>query len=100
MTGGVAKPAAKLRYCPIPHEEENMITAYILIHTEVGVVGPVAAELSEIKGVASAEGLTGPYDVIARVEARNLDELGKLVVRRVQAVPGVIRTLTCPVIHL
>jgi DNA-binding Lrp family transcriptional regulator len=79
---------------------ENMIAAYILIHTEVGVVGPVAAEVSEIKGVASAEGLTGPYDVIARVEARNLDELGKLVVRGVQAVPGVIRTLTCPVIHL
>lgn len=77
-----------------------MIAAYILIHTEVGVVGPVAAEVSEIKGVASAEGLTGPYDVIARVEARNLDELGKLVVRRVQTVPGVIRTLTCPVIHL
>jgi DNA-binding Lrp family transcriptional regulator len=80
--------------------EENMIAAYILIHTEVGVVGSVAAEVAEIKGVASAEGLTGPYDVIARVEARSLDELGKLVIRRVQAVPGVIRTLTCPVIHL
>ena len=77
-----------------------MIAAYILIQTEVGVIGSVAAEVAGIKGVASAEAVTGPYDVIARAEARNLDELGKLVVRRVQAVPGVIRTLTCPVIHL
>jgi hypothetical protein len=42
----------------------------------------------------------GPYDVIVRAEARNLDELGKLVVARVQAVDGITRTLTCPVVHL
>jgi DNA-binding Lrp family transcriptional regulator len=77
-----------------------MIAAYILIQTEVGEVGPVATEVAGIKGVASAEAVTGPYDVIARAEARNLDELGKLVVRRVQDVPGITRTLTCPVVHL
>jgi len=77
-----------------------MIAAYILIQTEVGVVGSVAAEIAGVKGVASAEAVTGPYDVIARAEARNLDELGKLVVRRVQDVPGITRTLTCPVVHL
>jgi hypothetical protein len=38
--------------------------------------------------------------VIMRVEARNLDELGRLVVARVQAVDGITRTLTCPVVHL
>jgi DNA-binding Lrp family transcriptional regulator len=80
--------------------EESMIAAYILIQTEVGVVGRVAPEVAAIKGVTSAEGVTGPYDVIARAEARNLDELGKLVVRRVQDVPGITRTLTCPVVHL
>lgn len=77
-----------------------MIAAYILIQTEVGAVGPVAAEVAGVKGVMSAEAVTGPYDVIARAEARNLDELGKLVVRRVQDVPGITRTLTCPVVHL
>jgi hypothetical protein len=30
----------------------------------------------------------------------NIDELGKLVVARVQAVDGITRTLTCPVVHL
>ena len=47
-----------------------------------------------------AEDLTGPYDVLVRAEARNLDELGKLVVARVQAVESITRTLTCPVVHL
>jgi DNA-binding Lrp family transcriptional regulator len=77
-----------------------MIAAYILIQTEIGVVGSVAAEVAGVKGVTSSEAVTGPYDVIARAEARNLDELGKLVVRRVQDVPGITRTLTCPVVHL
>lgn len=77
-----------------------MIAAYILIQTEVGLVGPVVAEVTAVKGVTAADGVTGPYDVIARAEASNLDELGKLVVRQVQAVDGVTRTLTCPVVHL
>jgi DNA-binding Lrp family transcriptional regulator len=77
-----------------------VVTAYILIQTEVGKVAQVARGIVEIKGVQQAEDVTGPYDVIVRAEARNLDELGKLVVARVQAVEGVTRTLTCPVVHL
>jgi DNA-binding Lrp family transcriptional regulator len=44
--------------------------------------------------------VAGPYDVIVHAEARDIDELGKLVVARVQAVDGITRTLTCPVVHL
>ena len=77
-----------------------MIAAYILIQTEVGVIGDVAGDVAAIKGVASADGVTGPYDVIARAEANDLDELGRMVVRQIQDVPGVTRTLTCPVIRL
>jgi DNA-binding Lrp family transcriptional regulator len=39
--------------------------------------------------VTSGEAVTGPYNVIALVEARNLDELGRLVVGKVQAIEGV-----------
>ena len=77
-----------------------MVTAYILIQTEVGKAAQVARGVTVIKGVQQAEDVTSPYDVVVRVEARNLDELGKLVVARVQAVDGVTRTLTCPVVHL
>jgi DNA-binding Lrp family transcriptional regulator len=77
-----------------------MVTAYILIQTEVGKAASVAKAIAEITGVQQAEDVTGPYDVIVRAEARNVDELGKLVVARIQAVEGITRTLTCPVVHL
>jgi DNA-binding Lrp family transcriptional regulator len=76
------------------------VQAYILIQTEVGKAAAVASEIANIKGVTMAEDVTGPYDVIVRAEARNVDELGKLVVAKVQGVPGITRTLTCPVVHL
>ncbi|HJV05580.1 MAG TPA: Lrp/AsnC ligand binding domain-containing protein [Actinomycetota bacterium] len=77
-----------------------MIQAYILIQTEVGKAAQVAKEIADIKGVTSAEDVTGPYDVIVRAEAKNVDDLGKLVVAKIQAVEGITRTLTCPVVHL
>jgi DNA-binding Lrp family transcriptional regulator len=81
-------------------EEVMMIQAYILIQTEVGKAAQVAKEIAAIKGVTSAEDVTGPYDVIVRAEAKNVDDLGKLVVAKIQAVEGITRTLTCPVVHL
>ena len=60
----------------------------------------MARTISGLAGVALAEDVTGPYDVIVRAEARDVDELGKLVVANVQTVPGITRTLTCPVVHL
>ncbi|WP_343074879.1 Lrp/AsnC ligand binding domain-containing protein [Phytoactinopolyspora alkaliphila] len=77
-----------------------MVQAYILIQTEVGKAADVARQISEIEGVTLAEDVTGPYDVIVRAEADNVDDLGKLVVARVQGVDGITRTLTCPVVHL
>jgi DNA-binding Lrp family transcriptional regulator len=77
-----------------------VVTAYILIQTEVGKAAHVAKDIVQIKGVQQAEDVTGPYDVIARAEARNLDELGRLVVARVQVIDGITRTLTCPVVRL
>ena len=77
-----------------------MVNAYILIQTEVGKAAQVAKEVAEITGVTAAEDVTGPYDVIVRAEAGSVDELGKLVVAKIQAVEGITRTLTCPVVHL
>jgi DNA-binding Lrp family transcriptional regulator len=77
-----------------------VVTAYILVQTEVGKAAQVAKDIVAIEGVQQAEDVTGPYDVIVRAEAGNIDELGKLVVARVQAVAGITRTLTCPVVRL
>ncbi|MEU6344950.1 MULTISPECIES: Lrp/AsnC ligand binding domain-containing protein [unclassified Streptomyces] len=77
-----------------------MVQAYILIQTEVGKASAVAEVISKISGVIQAEDVTGPYDVIVRAQADTVDDLGRLVVARVQQVEGITRTLTCPVVHL
>lgn len=73
------------------------VKAYILIQAEVNAA-QVAQEIRELDGVESAEDVSGPYDVIVRVTAGNMDELGKLVVSKIQAVEGITRTLTCPIV--
>jgi DNA-binding Lrp family transcriptional regulator len=77
-----------------------MVAAYVLIQTEVGKAGQVARAIAEIKGVHGVEPVAGPYDVIARAEARGMDDLGRLIVAQIQAVNGVTRTLTCAVTRL
>ncbi len=77
-----------------------MVQAYILIQTEVGKAANVASAIAEIQGVIMAEDVTGPYDVIVRAEADDVDDLGRLVVARVQMVDGITRTLTCPVVRI
>ncbi|WP_320774231.1 Lrp/AsnC ligand binding domain-containing protein [Streptomyces sp. CRN 30] len=77
-----------------------MVQAYILIQTEVGKASAVAETISELPGVIQAEDVTGPYDVIVRAQADTVDELGRMVVAKVQRVDGITRTLTCPVVHL
>ncbi|MGV1008853.1 MAG: Lrp/AsnC family transcriptional regulator [Dermatophilaceae bacterium] len=77
-----------------------MVQAFILIQTEVGKAATVAQSIGELSGVLSAEDVTGPYDVIARVEAGTVDDLGKLVIARIQDVTGITRTLTCTVVHV
>lgn len=76
------------------------VIAYVLIQTEVGKAAQVANEVREIDGVVSADDVTGPYDVIARAEADSVDDLGKMVVSRIQMIDGITRTLTCPVVNL
>ena len=77
-----------------------MVQAYVLIQTEVGRAAQVADEARKIPGVESADDVTGPYDVIVRASADNVDQLGKLVVARIQTIEGITRTLTCPIVHL
>ena len=77
-----------------------VVQAYILIQTEVGRAADVAHTIAQIPGVSLAEDVTGPYDVIARVEAPSVDELGQLVIARIQDVKGITRTLTCTVVHI
>ncbi|MCG7633649.1 MULTISPECIES: Lrp/AsnC ligand binding domain-containing protein [Gordonia] len=75
-----------------------VVQAYILIQTEVGRAALAAATIAEIAGVASSEEVSGPYDVIVRVDAADATHLTENVVPQIQKVDGITRTLTCPVV--
>jgi DNA-binding Lrp family transcriptional regulator len=75
-----------------------MVEAIVLV--QVGASSAVVQAVGEVGGVTEAYVVSGPYDVIARVEADGLDQLGQLVVSNIQAVEGVTRTLTCPILTL
>jgi DNA-binding Lrp family transcriptional regulator len=76
------------------------VSAYVLIQTEVGKAASVAEHVRDIVGVIAADDVTGPYDVIVKAEAESVDELGRMIVSRLQMIEGITRTLTCPVVHL
>ena len=78
----------------------SVIAAYILIQTGAGQAAIVASALRDVPGVSEAASLAGPYDVIARAQAPDLDRLARLVTSRVQVLDGVRQTMTCPVAHL
>lgn len=76
------------------------LQAYILIQTDVGAAADVAKVLRDLPGVLSAEDVTGPYDVILKVESDDPDSLGHFMVEQVQRVDGITRTLTCQIVNL
>jgi DNA-binding Lrp family transcriptional regulator len=85
----------------LKHERVPMsVQAYILIQSEIGSSESVVRATREVPGVLESFEVTGPYDVIVRCEAESVDDLGKFIVGAVQRVPGITRTLTCPVVNI
>jgi DNA-binding Lrp family transcriptional regulator len=70
------------------------VSAYIFVETTTGKAREVSARVSDIPGVIRCNTITGPYDVIALVEAEDISQLGEFVVSQIQATPGVLRTMT------
>ena len=69
--------------------------AFVLIETKVGNSKNVANKLKGLAGVKSADSVTGPYDVIAVVESKSLNDLGALVTGKIHPISGISRTVTC-----
>lgn len=76
------------------------VKAFILIQAQVGTAARVAQTVGAMANVLSSDVAMGPYDVIVQAEADDMDELGQMVVSKVQMIDGVDRTLLCPVVHI
>ena len=72
--------------------------AFILIETVVGKNRDVVAKIQQIKGIKSADSVTGPYDVVAVIEADSTTEIGDIITSKLHTIDGVYRTVTCLVV--
>jgi DNA-binding Lrp family transcriptional regulator len=69
--------------------------AFVLIETAVGKTKEVVSILSKMKGLTSVDTVTGPYDVIAVIEAEDLNKIGDIITGKIHAISGISRTVTC-----
>lgn len=77
-----------------------MTQAYVLITAAIGKVKHVAREIRGLRGVKSVHVVTGPYDIIAFVEAPSLDGLTSTVVEGIHKIKGVVDTNTAIVVEI
>lgn len=72
-----------------------MPKAFVLIETMVGRTREVADAMSGLDGVTSVDLVTGPYDIIATLEAEKLNQIGDIVTQTIHPIGGISRTVTC-----
>jgi DNA-binding Lrp family transcriptional regulator len=71
-----------------------MVTAIVMIKTDVDRIPEVAQEVSGLDGVSEAYSVTGEWNLIAIVRVRAHEELAEVIPGRLNKVPGIVRTET------
>jgi DNA-binding Lrp family transcriptional regulator len=75
-------------------------SAYVLIEGAAGRIHRIMEELKRIPEVTACDAVTGQFDIIARIEAEDINALGRVSYAKIQMIEGVLRTITCNVINL
>ena len=73
--------------------------AYVLVEVEKGQSGSVAAEISNLPGIISAEVVFGQYNLVAIIEAEDIDKLARIVRDKIATADFVLRTQTLPIVY-
>jgi DNA-binding Lrp family transcriptional regulator len=71
-----------------------METLFLLVETEVGRLDEVLRKLRAVPGVIEVQAVTGPFDLIAKVEAPHINQALDTVVHRIRKIPGIKSTET------
>jgi len=74
--------------------------AFVLIGLGAGAARDVYSRIAKLEFVQQVHAVTGPYDMIAVVDGPTFNDIGKLVIEKIQTIPGVTNTITCNVIFL
>ncbi len=71
-----------------------METIYLLCETDVGKLEEVLRRLQAVPGVTEVQAVTGPFDLIAKVQAPHINQALDVVVHKIRRIPGIKATET------
>ncbi len=74
--------------------------AFVLINIRTGELYDVIHQLQKIPQIKDVNMTFGPYDAVAIVESKDIDDLGKILAGSIQPIPGVEETLTCLAVEI
>lgn len=76
-------------------EVQKKVKAFLLMEAESEKKSNVVQILNRLPGVVSVDTVSGVYDIIATIEGNSLDEIGNLVVTRMQPITEICRCVVC-----
>lgn len=71
-----------------------METLYLLVETEIGRLDDVIRRLRDVPSVTEVQAVTGPFDLIVKVEAPHINSALDTVVHKIRKIPGIKSTET------
>jgi DNA-binding Lrp family transcriptional regulator len=71
-----------------------METLYLLVEIEVGKADDVVRRMRAVPGVTEVQAVTGPFDLIVKVQAPHINEALDTVVHKIRRIPGIRSTET------
>ena len=74
--------------------DERKIGAYVLIKIAPGKSRAITEKIRKVEGVKTAHPVTGMFDIIAFVEAADINKLTDIVRTNIQTIDGILRTHT------
>ncbi len=70
------------------------VSAYIFANVDIGSVKSVMNEVAEIEECRSVAVVSGAYDLLVRVDARNMEDLHDITTERIHKIQGIKKTIT------
>ncbi len=74
--------------------------AFVLISTVPGKEQEVYNKISKLDYIAEIHPLFGEYDLIVKIDAKDYNEIGKVMIEKIRTIDGVIDTKTLTVITI
>ena len=79
---------------------DSMSTAFVLIRAEPGCEREVYLSLLDIDSITETHVAYGEYDIIARIDFDDEQEMAKTLIGQMRSLPGIIKTETLIVVEV